>query len=105
METLQKKRTEIILVNIPRAVDEAFRTGKIKNHMAMCTIGLAHIDEIVEILKGEIPIKPGAGTGGVNGVPAAEGPNPLNEFGVTVIIPRSLVGKKELQCFSQLETD
>jgi len=106
IEDLQKRRTAAMLQNIPGAVEEAFRAGKIENRKAIFTIGLAHIDEIVEILKSESLRMSGTGPVPPEGEADNAALNLLGSgYGVTVIIPRTLAGNRKLRRFSQLETD
>lgn len=84
LNNYQRKRTAIMLQNIPVAVESVFQRGDIENKHAIFTIGMAHIADILELLDsktGKI-----AGNGDLLSSPAFD----LREYGVTVILPKSL---------------
>jgi len=87
----QRRRTVAMLQNIPQAVEEAFREGRICNRRAMFTIGLAHLGDIIELLKqgGDASAKPEASN--------RELVRLLDQgYGVTVIVPRTLAENTRL---------
>ncbi len=74
IQHLQNARTYLLLDNIPEVVEEAYQAGLTPNHTAMFTIGLAHIEDIVKLLK------------------TTDGPKPellRQGYGITIIIPKS----------------
>ncbi len=82
----QRKRSAIMLQNIPDAVESVFKRGEMENKHAIFTIGMAHITDILEFFHattGEI-----AGNDDPLSLPAFD----LLEkgYGVTVILPKSL---------------
>lgn len=81
LESLQRRRTAVILQNIPNAIDSA--------PAAMLTIGLAHLDDIVLFLEAkEVRID------AQQPFPALRSELELlkRNVNVTVIVPRSLAG-------------
>lgn len=82
----QRKRTAIMLRNIPFAVERVFQRGDIENKHAIFTIGMAHIADILEFFHaktGEIA--------GNNGLLSTSAIDLLAQgYGVTVILPKSL---------------
>jgi len=87
----QDKRTAILLQRIPGIVDEEFQNGNIKSRKAIFTIGMAHIQKIIEFLN-ERQIKISAPSPTSNR--REDDPSELNllkeNFGVCIIIPRTL---------------
>ncbi len=82
----QRKRTAIMLQNIPFAVESVFQRGDIENKHAIFTIGMAHIADILEFL--DTKTRKIAGNDDLHFSPAFD----LREegYGVTVILPKSL---------------
>lgn len=102
LDGLQGERTATLLQNIPDAVEEAFRSGRIENHKAMFTVGLAHVNEIINILqRGTLPA-PDQTQGNAGG----DGLKLLDQgYGVTVIIPRTLAENKQILCLCKLDRE
>jgi hypothetical protein len=91
IDYLQKCRLAAILQNIPEAIAGEYRLGRIATPRAMMTIGMAHLDDLIDYLEtGRIQLP----------VPATEdqGFESLNAelelvrqaMGVTIIVPRTL---------------
>lgn len=91
LETLQKRRTAVILENIPQAFEAAVQQAETAAPAAMLTIGLAHLDDLVRFLEsGKIDVDQ------LHTFPALQ--NELKvlkgNICVTVIVPRSLTKKR-----------
>ena len=95
----QRKRTAIMLQNIPFAVESVFQRGDIKNKHAIFTIGMAHIADILEVFHAETGVI--AGNDDLLSSPAfyllEEG------YGVTVILPKSLAEDGTVWRLTRLE--
>jgi hypothetical protein len=106
LDGLQGERTAVMLRNIPEVVEEAFRTGRIDHPRAIFTIGLAHIDEIIEALKHS---SSGLSTAGDRLAHVEDDRTRATlldrGYGVTVIIPRTLAGSEKMLRLSRLAAD
>jgi len=95
LDYLQERRTAAMLQKIPEVVDNEYRAGRIKNKKAIFTIGLSHISGIIKYMKqNRIEIYSPAFTtydDYLSGVKLLE-----NDFGVTIIIPRTMADNREL---------
>lgn len=92
---LQKLRTASILQSVPAVIETAYQQGRISSPNAMLTIGLSHLDDIIHFLEvGEISID--ALHTITRDFPAMESELELlkKQFGVTVIVPRTLVEQR-----------
>lgn len=102
LDYLQEKRTAVMLQNIPGVIDREYSAGRIKNKKAIFTIGLSHISGIIKYLKqNKIEIYSPAFTSYddyLSGVKLLE-----NNFGVTIIIPRTLADNRELLKLTRLD--
>lgn len=102
LDYLQEKRTAVMLQNIPVVIDREYSAGRIKSKKAIFTIGLSHISGIIKYLKqNKIEIISPAFTqyeDYLSGVKLLE-----NDFGVTIIIPRSLADNRELLKLTRLD--
>jgi hypothetical protein len=102
LDYLQEKRTAVMLQNIPGVIDREYSAGRIKNKKAIFTIGLSHISGIIKYLKqNKIEIYSPAFTSHddyLSGVKLLE-----NDFGVTIIIPRTLADNRELLKLTRLD--
>ncbi len=88
LNRLQEQRTLKILQNIPHAVENAFQAGQISSRQAIFTIGLAHIKDIIAML--QTPAAPALPEQLESALPWEE------DYGVTIIIPRSLLDTKRI---------
>ena len=99
---LQERRTAAMLQKIPEVIDKEYRVGRIKNKKAIFTIGISHIPWIIKYLKqNRIEIySPDIASYDdyVSGVKLLE-----NDFGVTIIIPRTLADNRELLKLTRLD--
>jgi len=102
LDYLQERRSAAMLQNIPEVIDSEYRTGRIKNKKAILTIGMSHLSGIVKYLKqNRIEIYSPAFTSYddyLSGVKLLE-----NNFGVTIIIPRTLADNRELLKLTRLD--
>jgi len=91
---LQKLRTAAILQNIPAAIDDAYRQGRISAPNAMLTIGMSHLADIVAFLEAGA-IRIASLHTGQEDFPGQDSELNLlkQKVGVTVIVPRSLVAR------------
>ena len=95
---LQELRTAAMLQNIPVAVDREYRSGRISEKRAMFTIGMAHLSETIRFLEdGRIRIAaPPAGAVSADLPDFAAVMDLLDAgYGVTVILPRTLIDDRE----------
>ena len=95
LDYLQDRRTAAILQKIPDIIETAYSSGLIRTRQAVLTIGLAHLPWIIRYLKeGRILVH----------APAFSKYEDFNQdlnllaqnFGITVIIPKSLTGNPSL---------
>ncbi len=95
----QRKRTAIMLQNIPVAVESVFQRGNIENKHAIFTIGMAHVADIIEFLH--------AKTGKIaanDDLVSSPAFDLLEEgYGVTVILPKSLAENGKVLRLTRLE--
>ena len=102
LDYLQERRTAAMLQKIPEVIEGEYREGRIKNKKAIFTIGMSHISEIIKYLKqNKIEIYSPAFTpydDYLSGVNLLE-----NDFGVTIIIPRTLADNLELLKLTRLD--
>lgn len=102
LDYLQERRSAAMLQKIPEVIDSEYRAGRIKNKKAIFTIGLSHISGIIKYLKqNKIEIYSPAFSSYddyLSGVKLLE-----NDFGVTIIIPRSLADNRELLKLTRLD--
>jgi hypothetical protein len=102
LDYLQERRTAAMLQKIPEVIEGEYREGRIKNKKAIFTIGMSHLSEIIKYLKQKkIEIYSPAFTpydDYLSGVNLLE-----NDFGVTIIIPRTLANNLELFKLTRLD--
>lgn len=93
---LQQKRTAILLQKIPGLVEAEFLHGTISNRIAMFTIGLNHIQDIIRYLENNM-IRIHAPSCGNNQESYNAELDLLNKgYGVAIIIPRTLADNRRL---------
>jgi hypothetical protein len=94
LDYLQDRRTAVMLQKIPDIIDYEYSEGTISSKEALFTIGLAHISGIIRYLEQKaIAIQSPAFTAFEDYTAEV---NLLNkDFGVTVIVPRSLASDRE----------
>ena len=102
LDYLQERRSAAMLQKIPELIDSEYRAGRIKNKKAILTIGMSHLSGIIKYLKqNRIEIYSPAFTSYddyLSGVKLLE-----NNFGVTIIIPRTLADNRELLKLTRLD--
>jgi hypothetical protein len=97
LDYLQERRTADLLQRVPGIVNDEFRHGNIKVKKAIFTIGLAHIHKIIDYLnKGRIDIPPLPSASHQGKDYMAELNLRKENFGVTVIIPRTLIEDRKV---------
>jgi hypothetical protein len=103
LDYLQDKRTAAMLQKIPEIVQHEFRQGDIKSKKAIFTIGLSHIHKIIGYLnENRIRIySPLSAKGSEDYV--AELNLGRENFGVCVIIPKTLAADQKILEMNQLE--
>lgn len=90
IESLQDRRTAVMLQNIPGIIEDQFRKGYIKTRKAIFTIGISHIPKIIEYLTVNnlaVAAKPASQKND-----GREGEADLDEkLGISIVIPRTLL--------------
>jgi hypothetical protein len=91
LDYLQEKRTAAMLQKIPEIVNSEYRQGTIRSGKAIFTIGLAHLNKIIQYMN-EAGIRINAPLSGSNGNKDYIAKLTLQKenFGVTVIVPRTI---------------
>jgi len=104
LDYLQEKRTAAMLQKIPKIVDEEFRQGNIKSKKAIFTVGMLHLHKIITYLN-ENRIKIYAPLLTPNGSEdyIAELNLQKENFGVSVILPRTLADDQKILEINQLD--
>jgi hypothetical protein len=90
LDYLQEIRTATMLQKMPEVIEEEHRTGMIKNKKAIFTIGMSHIPAIVKYLKKK-RIEIASPAFSAYDDYSSEVKLLKQNFGVTIIIPRTLV--------------
>ncbi len=99
---LQEKRSAAMLQKIPEVVDTEFREGNIKSRKAIFTVGLFHLHEIIRFLsQNRITIH--APVSGSIRDDTSELNLSKRDFGVSVIIPRTLASDQKTLEVNQLD--
>jgi hypothetical protein len=104
IDYLQEKRTAAMLQKIPQIVNDEFGQGNIRNKKAIFTIGMFHLHEIIRYLT-EKRIKIYAPLLASNGNESymAELSLQKENFGVSVIIPRTLASDPKILEINELD--
>lgn len=104
LDYLQERRTAVLLQRIPGIVDEEFHQGNIKAKKAIFTIGTSHIYKIIEFLnKGRINIYPSVLASSKSEDYIAELNLFKENFGVSVIIPKTLANDQKILEMNKLD--
>lgn len=104
LDYLQEMRTAKMLQNIPDAVEQEFSAGNIREKKALFTTGLAHLNAIIKYfnqsrIQIHAPLFARPGEYDVDsGLKLID-----RNFGVTVIIPKSLMAQKDVFAMSALQ--
>ncbi len=97
LEYLQSLRTARMFQNIPAVVEREYRNGHIRNEKALFTIGLAHLYDIITFLdKNKIEIYPPLFAPARCKDYTAELDLLKYDFGVTIIIPKTLADNRKI---------
>ena len=97
LDYFQKMRVAAMLQRIPAIVDEEFRQGHIDNRRALFTIGLSHIPDIIKYLEeNKIAVLPPLFTPLKDKDYVDELALTKEDFGISIIIPRTLFDDREV---------
>lgn len=99
LNNYQRKRTAIMLRNIPFAVESVFQRGDIENKHAIFTIGIAHIADILEFFHS----KTGKITENDDLLSSSTYDLLKEGYGITVILPKSLAEDGKVLRLARLE--
>jgi hypothetical protein len=96
MEFLQEKRAATMLQKIPQIINDEFQQGNIRSKKAIFTIGMFHLHKIITYLneKGVRVRAPLPASNGNRG-PMVELNLQKENFGVSIIVPRTLVNDQK----------
>jgi hypothetical protein len=104
LDYLQDRRTAAMLQKVPGIIEKEFHQGNIKNRKAFLTIGMYHIRTIINYLnKKKITIYPSIPNSGQNEDDTAVLNLSKENFGVFIILPRTLVNDFEILRISGLD--
>ena len=93
---LHEKKTAVMLQKIPQIVNDEFRQGNIRSKKAIFTIGMVHLHEIITFLNEKrIKIHPPLWASNESGDYTAELNLQKENFGVSVIVPRTLANDQK----------
>jgi len=97
LDYLQERRIAAILQKIPERIDEELRQGNIPDRKALFTIGMSHLPRIIKYLNEKrITIPSPLLTSNKNDDYPAELNLFKENFGVSILIPRTLANDKEI---------
>jgi hypothetical protein len=95
----QRKRSAIILQNIARILEEEYNNQAISHKNAIVSIGLAHVDEIIDFIEAgriEISELPSADENCDCGQYSRSLLSLKEQYGITVILPRTLADQPDI---------
>lgn len=102
---LQQLRTAKLLQKIPLVIEEERGSGTIRNSTAMFTIGLSHIPDIIRYLdESRIWVNAPTYPGSTFKSHLAELNLLKKDFGITIIIPRTLADDRKLLQMTSLDS-
>jgi hypothetical protein len=105
LDYLQERRTAVMLQKIPEIVNHEYRQGNIKNKKAIFTIGLSHLHKIIRYMnENGITIYAPLFSSNGNKDYVAKLTLQKENFGVSVILPRTLAGDQEILKINGLDT-
>jgi hypothetical protein len=97
LDYLQEKRIVAILQKIPERIDEEFRQGNIHDRKALFTIGMSHLPRIIKYFNEKrITISSPPPTSNKSDEDLAELNLLKGNFGVSILIPRTLANDQEI---------
>jgi len=104
IEILQERRTVAMLQKIPQIVNDEFRQGNIKSKRAIFTVGMYHLHEIIGYLNQNRIIihAPQSVSNPIKGDNSELNLSKEN-FGVSVIIPRTLASDQKTLMINELD--
>ncbi len=101
---LQEKRSAAMLQKIPEVVDAEFQQGNIKSKRAIFTVGMFHLHEIIEYLdQNRIVIRHPLPVSNSTKEYTSELNLSKENFGVSVIIPRTLASDQKTLEINKLD--
>jgi hypothetical protein len=104
LDYLQERRTAAMLQKIPEIVDFEFHQGSIKNRKAIFTIGISHLQKIISYLtESRITVYSPLFTPDKSKDYVAELDLFKANFGVSVILPRTVVNDQKVLEMNRLE--
>jgi len=104
LDYLQDVRTGTMLQKIPGIIETEFQQGRIKNRKAFLTIGMSHILPIIRYLNEKrIAIYPPATGNAQSGNHIEELNLAKADFGVSIILPRTLVDDPKILRVNRLD--
>jgi hypothetical protein len=104
LDYLQERRTAAILQRIPEVVNEEFQQGHIKARKAILTIGIHHVHKIIRYLNDhKIIVSPPLHRTDKGGDYKAELSLAKENFGVTLILPKTLVDDERVLKINRLD--
>ena len=104
LDYLQERRTAAILQRIPGIVNEEFQQGHIKGRVAILTIGMYHAHKIIRYLNDhKITVYSPLDKSSKGEDYTAELNLEKEKFGVTVILPRTLVDNQRILELNHLD--
>jgi hypothetical protein len=93
----QKKRSAVLLGNIPAVLSEGIEREKFCSKNALFTVGLTHIKEIIQyLLNGQARINPVPGVSDTFSGYYCDLNALKNNYGITILLPRTLADNKDL---------
>jgi hypothetical protein len=103
MEFLQEKRAAAMVQKIPQIVNDEFQQGNIRSKKAIFTIGMFHLHNIITYLNEKgVRMRPPLPASNGNRGPMAELNLQKENFGVSIILPRTLVNDQKTLEFTKL---
>jgi hypothetical protein len=104
LDYLQERRTAAMLQKIPEMVEEEFGQGNIKCRKAIFTIGMSHLNKIIRYLdENRIKIDAPLFDSNANEDYVAQLNLQKRNFGVSVIIPRTLAADQKILEINKLD--
>lgn len=101
---LQERRTAAIVQRIPGIVNEEFQQGHIKGRVAILTIGMHHVHKIIRYLDDhKITVYSPVGKSSKGEDYTAELNLEKEKFGVTLILPKTLVDNQRILELNHLD--
>ncbi len=104
LDYMQERRTAVMLQKIPETIDAEYRQGGLKSRKALFTIGMSHLHKIIQYLdESKIRIYCPAGNLDKNEDYVADLNLLREDFGVVIILPRTLANDPKILEINRLE--